>query len=67
MLIQVIELISSYFDYEIVTRFDVQQIILIPNVMFYFIPPPNNLNKLYEVYPQMKQEIDEIKEYESKK
>jgi hypothetical protein len=65
MLIQIIELMSSYFDYEIVTRFDVQQMKLIPNVMIYFPLMPNNLNKLYEIYPQMKQEIHEIEENES--
>jgi hypothetical protein len=62
MLIQIIGLMRSYFDYEIVTRFDVQQIKLIPNVMFAFMPLPNNLNKLYEIYPQMKQEIHKINE-----
>jgi hypothetical protein len=71
MLIQIIAIISSYFDFETVTRFDVQQTKLIPNVMFSFELIPNNLNKLYEIYPQMKQEIDkineskEIKEYDS--
>jgi hypothetical protein len=62
MLIQIIGLMNSYFDFEIVTRFDVRQMKLIPNVMVYFNPMPNNLNKLYEIYPQMKQEIHEIKE-----
>jgi hypothetical protein len=71
MLIQIIAIISSYFDFETVTRFDVQQTKLIPNVMFGFAQIPNNLNKLYEIYPQMKQEIDkineskDIKEYDS--
>jgi hypothetical protein len=61
MLIQTIGLIRSYFDFEVITRFDVQQIKLIPNVDILFRPMPN-LNKLYEIYPQMKQEIDEINE-----
>jgi hypothetical protein len=71
MLIQIIAIISTYLDFEVVTRFDVQQMKLIPNVMFGFIPVPDNLNKLYEIYPQMKQEIGkinefkEIKEYDS--
>jgi hypothetical protein len=65
MLIQVIAIIRSYFDFEIVTRFDVQEMKLIPNVIFRFIPLPNNLNKLYEIYPQMEQEIHEIEEHES--
>jgi hypothetical protein len=65
MFIQVTELISSYFDYEVVTRFDVQQIKLIPNVMLIFEPLPNNLNEIYEIYPQMKQEIDDIEKSQS--
>jgi hypothetical protein len=65
MLIQIIELIRSYFDFEIVTRFDVQQMKVIPNVIIFFSPVPNNLNKLYEIYPQMEQEIHEIEESES--
>jgi hypothetical protein len=65
MLIQIIELMNSYFDYEIVTRFDVQQIKVIPNVLIFFSPVPNNLNKLYEIYPQMEQEIHQIEEHES--
>jgi hypothetical protein len=36
MLIQVIAIINSYLEYEVVTRFDVQQMKLIPNVMFGF-------------------------------
>jgi hypothetical protein len=65
MLIQIIAIISSYFDFEIVTRFDVQQIKLIPNVLFKFLPMPNNLSDLYEIYPQMEQVIDETEEYKS--
>jgi hypothetical protein len=65
MLIQIIAIINSYFDFEIVTRFDVQELKLLPNVMFTFSSLPNNLYELYEIYPQMKQEINEIKEYES--
>jgi hypothetical protein len=65
MLIQIIAIINSYLDFEAVTRFDVQQMKLIPNVMFGFMLIPTNLNKLYEIYPQMKQEIHKIKEYES--
>jgi hypothetical protein len=64
MLIQIIAIISSYFDFEIVTRFDVQQIKIIPNVMFEFYPLPNNLSKLYETYPQMKEEIHELNKIE---
>jgi hypothetical protein len=62
MLIQIIAIISSYFDFEIVTRFDVQELKLLPNVFFTFMPVPNNLSKLYEIYPQMEQEIHEIEE-----
>jgi hypothetical protein len=59
MLIQIIAIISSYFDYEIVNRFDVQQMKLLPNVLFSFEPLPSNISNLYEIYPQMKQEIKE--------
>jgi hypothetical protein len=65
MLIQIIAIISSYFDFEIVTRFDVQQIKLTPNVLIGFALPRVELIKLYETYPQMKQDIHKIKEYES--
>jgi hypothetical protein len=65
MLIQIIAIISSYFDFETVTRFDVQQIKIIPNVLFRFLPLPNNLSNLYEIYPQMEQEIHETEEYKS--
>jgi hypothetical protein len=64
MLIQIIAIISNYFDFEVVTRFDVKQIKIIPNVMFEFYPLPNNLSKLYETYPQMKEEIHKNNEYE---
>jgi hypothetical protein len=66
MLIQVIEIISSYFDYEIVTRFEVQQIKLLPNIVLGFVLIPNNLNKLIEIYPEMKQKIHKYKEWNSR-
>jgi hypothetical protein len=65
MLIQIIAIISSYFDFEIVTRFDVQQMKLIPDVLIYFKLIPNNLNKLFKIYSQMKEEIHEINKNES--
>jgi hypothetical protein len=71
MLIQIIAIISNYLEFEVVTRFDVQQIKLIPNVLLVYRPVPKNLNILYKIYPQMKQEIHksnefkEMKEYES--
>jgi hypothetical protein len=61
MLIQVKELISNYFDNEVVTRFDVQQIKLIPNVMLSFTPPPNL--KALEIISKMKLEIPNSKFY----
>jgi hypothetical protein len=62
MLIRLIAIISSHLDFEVLTRFDVQGMKQLPNVMSSFTPQPHNLNKLYEIYPQMKQEI---KKYES--
>ncbi len=62
MLIQIIAIISSYFDFDVVTRFDVQQMQVIPNVMLSFKLQPKNLNLLYEIYPHMKQEIHKINE-----
>ncbi len=61
MLIQIIAIIRNYLDFEVVTRFDVQQMKLIPNVLLFLDLRPKNLNKLYEIYPQMKQEIGKIK------
>jgi hypothetical protein len=60
MLIQIIEIINSYFDYEIVTRFEVQEIKLMPNIEFTFLETTKNLNKLIEIYPELKQEIHEF-------
>jgi hypothetical protein len=62
MLIQIIETIRSYFDFEIVTRFDVQEMKILPNIVFAFNlwPNKNSLNKLSEIYPQLKQEIKKI-------
>jgi hypothetical protein len=62
MLIQVIEIISSYFDYEIVTRFEVQQIKLLPNIVLEFVPFPYSLQRLNEIYPGMEQKIHKYKE-----
>ncbi len=60
MFIQIIAIISSYFDYEIVTRFEVQEIKLIPNIELTFLEKTKNLNKLIEIYPELKQEIHEF-------
>jgi hypothetical protein len=60
MLIQMIAIIKSYFDYEIVTRFEVQEIKLIPNIELTFLETTKNLNKLIEIYPELKQEIHEF-------
>jgi hypothetical protein len=50
-----------------VTRFDVEQMKLIPNVLLTYKPEPKNLNILYEIYPQMKQEIDKSNEFKQMK
>jgi hypothetical protein len=63
MLIQIIAIISNYFDFETVTRFDVQEMKLIPNVIIGFSSPPRNLSKLYEKYSQMDQEIKETSKF----
>jgi hypothetical protein len=50
----------SYFDYEIVTRFEVQEIKIIPNIELMFVETTKNLNKLIEIYSELKQEIHEF-------
>jgi hypothetical protein len=64
MLIQVISIIRIYFDFEVVTRFDVHQTKLIPNVLLSFKYESQNLSLLHQIYPQMKQDIDQIKQFE---
>jgi hypothetical protein len=62
MLIQIIAIIGSYFDFEVVTRFDAQEMKLLPNIVFDFqlLPNKDSLNKLIQIYPRLKQEIYEI-------
>jgi hypothetical protein len=59
MFIQIIAIISSYLASETITRFEVNEIKILPKIVFRFDLMPNNnsINKLNEIYPQMKQEI----------
>jgi hypothetical protein len=61
MFIQTIEIIRNYTEFEIVTRFDVQEIKLLPKIVFFSAIPVNNLNKLIRIYPEMEQKIKKFK------
>jgi hypothetical protein len=57
MLYQIFEVIIIYLDFEIVTRFEVQQIMFLPKIQISKQPMLSNLNELMEIYPKMKHKI----------
>jgi hypothetical protein len=57
MLYQLFEVITIYLNFEIVTRFEVQQIMFLPKIQIYKRPMISNLNELMKIYPEMKHKI----------
>jgi len=51
---QLITVMDIYLKYEIVTRFEIEKIKHLPLVRFYIIPQLRDLDKLLEIYPEMK-------------
>jgi hypothetical protein len=64
MLYQIFEVITIYLDYEIVTRFEVQQIMFLPRIQIYKQPMLSNMNELMKIYPEMKRKIVNFDKHE---
>jgi hypothetical protein len=54
---QIFEVITIYLDFEIVTRFEVQQIMYLPKIQIHKEPMYSNLDELIKIYPEMKHKI----------
>jgi hypothetical protein len=54
---QIIQVINVYYSYEIVTRFEVQKIKVLPHIRFSIYPKLKNLDKLFGIYPEMTRHI----------
>jgi hypothetical protein len=54
---QLISVINIYLSGEIMTRFDIYEIKLLPFIKFDITPNLKNLNQLIEIYPQMGKEL----------
>jgi hypothetical protein len=54
MLYQIFEVISIYLDFEIVTRFEVQQMKILPKIHIEKLPMISNFDKHMKIYPEMK-------------
>jgi hypothetical protein len=67
MLYQIFEVITIYLDYEIVTRFEVQQIMFLPRIQIYKQPMLSNMNELMKIYPEMKRKIVNFDKHEKQK
>jgi hypothetical protein len=62
MLYQIFQVITNYLDFEIVTRFEVQQIKFLPKIKIVKQPMLSNLDELMKIYPEMKHKIVNINE-----
>ncbi len=60
MLYQVSDIIKSYLKYEKLTHFDMNQKQVNPRPFFTFAPKAFKLNKLKEIYPEIRRENDFI-------
>jgi hypothetical protein len=65
MLCQIITLIKTYFDYEIVTRFDVQELMSIPNIVI--VKNSGNTllmaKQLVNIYPEIRKKYRNPSEF----
>jgi hypothetical protein len=57
MLNQIFDVITIYFDFEIITRFEVQQIKFLPKIQILKRPMISNFYELMKIYPEMKHKI----------
>jgi hypothetical protein len=57
MLYQLFQVITIYLDFEITTRFEVQQIIFLPKIQIFKRPMFSNLDELMKIYPEMKHKV----------
>jgi hypothetical protein len=60
MFYQIYEVITIYLDFEIVTRFELQEIIFLPKLRIQKKPMRTNMNELIKIYPQMIEKIKNI-------
>jgi hypothetical protein len=60
MLYQIFEVITIYLDFEIVTRFEVQEIMFLPKIQIRKQPMFSNLDELMKIYPEINQELEDI-------
>jgi hypothetical protein len=57
MLYQIFGVIAIYLKFEIVTRFEVQEIMVLPRIQFAKQPMASNFDELIKIYPDMKHKI----------
>jgi hypothetical protein len=62
MLYQIFQVITNYLDFEIVTRFEVQQIKFLPKIKIVKQPMLSKLDELMKIYQEMKHKIVNINE-----
>jgi hypothetical protein len=60
MLYQIFEVITIYLDFEIVTRFEMQEITFLPKIQIFKQPMLTNVNELMKIYSEMNQKIINI-------
>ena len=56
---QLLNVITNYYNFEIITRFDIRETQVFPTIHIVKILSYTELNKLEEIYPQMKNEINQ--------
>jgi hypothetical protein len=54
---KIITVINIYYSYEIVTRFEVQNIKFLPQIRFSITPKLKDLDKPFEIYPETTRDI----------
>ncbi len=57
MLNQILFVINIHLDFEILTRFEINEIKLLPDIKFNIIPKLKTMDKLIRIYPEMKPEL----------
>jgi hypothetical protein len=60
MFYQIMSVINIYLDFEILTRFEISEIKLLPNIKFDIIPKLQTMDKLIRIYPEMEPELRNI-------
>jgi hypothetical protein len=64
---QLFEVITIYLNFEIITRFEVQEIMFLPKIQITKTPMLTNMNELLKIYPEMKHKIVNFGKVEKQK